>query len=144
MISQVSVLHGLHWVFFFWAKETKRVKQTKQFFTTKPTNFPGGRLEQEYCCSYTATDGHCRYCACNMSCLWFLLFVTCSWLTQSTWLKQSTCNMFMILVICNLFMSYTITAAMTTRVTTPAPPLPATTSPGTPRYCAQNTFAHQI
>ena len=38
MISQVSVLHGLHWVFFFWAKETKRVKQTKQFFTTKPTN----------------------------------------------------------------------------------------------------------
>merc|ERR1711994_884979 len=42
----------------------------------------GGRLEQEYCCSYTATDGH---------------------------------------------------SAMTTRVTTPAPPSPATTSPGTPR-----------
>ena len=23
-------------------------------------NKNGGRLEQEYCCSYTATDGHCR------------------------------------------------------------------------------------
>ena len=94
MISQASVLHGWHCVFFFWAKETKRVKQTKQFLPQNRQISPGGRLEQEYCCSYTATDGHCRYCACDMSCLWFLLFATYSWLAQSlqrwqlVWLHQ--------------------------------------------------------
>ena len=135
MISQVSVLHGLHWVFFFWAKEIKRVKQTKQFLPQNRRTSPGGRLEQEYCCSYTATDGHCRYCA----------FVTCvvfgSCYFQLIHIVLATCfnDSCSLQLIHDL---HTITAAMTTRVTTPAPLLPATTSPGTPRYCAQNTLLH--